>query len=415
MNLSLKNRVAASFILANLVIIVLGLTVFHFLDTLNRNIERITMDANRVTLLTDEIRISAVSILKYQRKIVVGKTTPDVIEKMIALCEGFTAQLQTLDTLYQGVEVKQVIAKMLGYVDSLQVVLRKASTSVSAGGVSSATSNNNGNPSSASPLNMAVIAASISSIGELADKILEAFSEFQDVQYFQSAERDKKVKNIIRKTKRNMMYTLIITFVGTMLLGLVVPGRMALPFKKINDAIRELQSSNFDVSIYYNHDDEIGEMANEINKMIVSLKKFEELRAEKILLEGRKFDALANMVKKYIMVSNAKGELIYLNNYLYSLLQLQSDDVLYKGMRDTRIPDAIIEAYELAIKRRSKLENIEISIPHNRGAAAKDEIDLIDQEGPQLLFQGYANIIPIRGKESSLDYYLMILSVEMLV
>ena len=33
----------------------------------------------------------------------------------------------------------------------------------------------------------------------------------------------------------------------------------------------------------------------------------------------------------------------------------------------------------------------------------------------EVVFAGYANVIPIRGKESSLDYYLMILSSEMFV
>lgn len=411
---------AASFILANLVILVLGLTVFHFLDTLNRSIEHITAESNRVTLLTDEIRISAVSILKYQRKMMSARPSAEIIDKLVSLCEGFTAQLQTLDALYQGVEVKQVIAKMLGYVDSLQVILRKVPL--------------DGRGTGLSPAAM----SGLSSIGDLADKILEAFSEFQDVQYFQSAERDKRVKNIIRKTKRNMMYTLIITFVGTMLLGLVVPGKIALPFKKIKDAIRELQSCNFDVSIYYDREDEIGEIAKEMNKMIGSLKKFEELRAERILIEGRKFDALANMVKKFILIANAKGELIYMNNNLYSLLQLQSDDVLNKDMRDSRIPEPIIQIYELAIKRRSKIENVDIEIVESGknmsgslvgsvggiSGIATGTPDNIEEgaggagiggnaEEIAVIFRGYSNVIPIRGKESSLDYYLMILSEEM--
>ena len=69
MNLSLKNRVAFSFIVANIVVLVLSFFVFHFLNSLNKDIESITVKSNKVTLLTDEIRISAVSILKYQRRI----------------------------------------------------------------------------------------------------------------------------------------------------------------------------------------------------------------------------------------------------------------------------------------------------------------------------------------------------------
>jgi hypothetical protein len=403
LNLSLRNRVATSFIIAEVVILILGFTVYYFLESLNNEIEEITSESNKVTLLTDEIRISAVSILKYQRRILTNRPSPEFVERLINLCEGFTSQLQNIDTIYKSVEIKQVIAKMLGYVDSLKLILKKA-------------------------LFYERDASGLSSIGDLADKILEAFTEFQDIQYFQNAERDKRIKGIIRKTKRNMMYTLIITFIGVMLLGLVIPGKIALPFKKVKDAIRELQECNFDVSIYYNQEDEIGEIAREMNKMIINLKKFEDLRADRILVEGRKFDALANMVSKYILVANANHEIIYMNNGLYSLLQLQTDDVIFKNMNDTLIPQSIIDSYALAIKRRSKIENIEIAVwPREKNYLDDDYVindGVLDrslsltskEDSPEKekssapIFKGYANIIPIRGKESSLDYYLMVLS-----
>ena len=107
----------------------------------------------------------------------------------------------------------------------------------------------------------------------------------------QEREKDKAIKEIISETKRNMMIVLIIGFLGTIVLGLVVPGKIALPFKKINDAIRELQDCNFDVSIYYKQEDEIGEIAREMNKMISSFKVFDELRTDRINVELRKFDS----------------------------------------------------------------------------------------------------------------------------
>jgi nitrogen fixation/metabolism regulation signal transduction histidine kinase len=229
-----------------------------------------------------------------------------------------------------------------------------------------------------------------------------------------------------------MMIVLIIGFLGTIILALVIPGKIALPFKKIKDAIRELQDCNFDVSIYYSQDDEIGEIAREMNKMIHSFKVFEELRTDRISIENRKFDALANLVKKPVMVANADGKLIYMNNLLYSLLQCQSEDVLGKDMTDTVIPKSIIESYELAIKRRSKIDNAQILIPakvheveevsgdkelpkNGKGGdkeVAHDEIDDAEPKTQENIFEGYANVIPIRGKESSLDYYLMVLSPE---
>lgn len=397
MNLSLKNRVAFSFIVANIVVLVLTFTVFQFLSSLNKEIEDITVRSNRVSLLTDEIRISAVSILKHQRRILTGVANEESIANLIVLTDSFISQLMTLDTLYNEPEVKKVIAQMVSYVETLKLVVGKSAL-------------------------FHRDSAGIDTISELSDKILDSFSEFQDIQYFQSVERDRQIKGIISETKRNMMITLIIGFLGIIILGLVVPGKIALPFKKIKDAIRELQENNFEISIYYNQEDEIGEIAREMNKMIGSFKRFEELRTDRISVENRKFDALANMVKKPILVANAQGKLIYMNNQLYSLMQVQSEDVIGKVMTDSVIPLSIIESYELAIKRRSKIENAQIVIPLKRqyDEEEEDEDDVEEvgsdakmaetSEEEEYAFKGYANVIPIRGKDSSLDYYLMVLS-----
>jgi nitrogen fixation/metabolism regulation signal transduction histidine kinase len=378
MNLSLKRRIATSFIIANLVVLIMGFTVFYFLDTLNRQVEKITQQTNNVSLLTDEIRISAVSILKTQKRILTSKVKQDDLQALYSLCEGFQSQLQRLDTFYEQVEVKKIIAKMQGLVEALMSFASKTTIQTRDSG-------------------------QLATIGELADKILEAFSEFQDIQYFQNELRDKQIKKIIEETRRNMLITLIITFLGTILLGLVIPGKIALPFKKINDAIRELQDCNFDVSIYYDQDDEIGELAREINKMITNFKAFEELRTDRISIENRKFDALANLSSKYILVANAKGELLYMNNGMYSLLKLESDDVLRKSILESPIPDSVKEAYDLAIKRRSKIENAEIVV-YPRVYDENDQSEIKPE------FSGYANVIPIRGKQSLLDYYLMVVS-----
>ena len=74
-----------------------------------------------------------------------------------------------------------------------------------------------------------------------------------------------------------MMITLIIGFWVPSFLGLWCRLKL-LCLLKIKDAIRELQDCNFDVSIYYNQADEIGELAREMNKMIRAFKTFDDLR-----------------------------------------------------------------------------------------------------------------------------------------
>ena len=99
------------------------------------------------------------------------------------------------------------------------------------------------------------------------------------------------------------------------------------------------------------------------------------------------------------------------------------------------MPTTIIESFELAIKRRSKIENARIKIFGRKGekdvaeelkteaeeqaiAQVSEKEDKLaptpkpEGEDRPLVFDGYGNIIPIRGKESSLDYYLMVLSLD---
>jgi hypothetical protein len=399
-NLSLKNRVFVSFVVSNLVVLVLSFTVFHYLNSFNKSIEDVTSRTTRTSLLTDEIRITTITLLKRQKELFMGGAGPEKVQAMVSLCESFVGQLRTLDTLLQDSNAKKVAAQMISYVESLKLFLNKSSLS--------------GRDS-----------AGLASVGDLADKILESFSELQDIQYDQSKADNKRIKRIIDETKRNMMITLIIGFLGTIILGLVVPGKIALPFKKIRDAIRELQDCNFDVSIYYNQDDEIGEIAREMNKMIHSFKIFDGLRADRINVERRKFDALANMVKKPVLVANAMGEVIYMNSKVYGLMNVQSEDVIGKNMLQTPLDPSVIESFELAIKRRSKIENAEIQITAKREASSESELNQIQDQVNELgetiqgaglpdevVFSGFANVVPIRGKESSLDYYLMVLSNE---
>ena len=127
MNLSLKKRIASSFGLANVMVFIIGFTVFYYLDSLNSQIEAITTNTNKVNLLTDEIRISAVSILKMQKKILTNKAKEEDLNKLNFLCDDFHEQLEKLNSYYTEVQIKTIISKMIGYVDSLQTLLSKIS------------------------------------------------------------------------------------------------------------------------------------------------------------------------------------------------------------------------------------------------------------------------------------------------
>ena len=67
------------------------------------------------------------------------------------------------------------------------------------------------------------------------------------------------------------------------------------------------------------------------------------------------------------------------------------------------------------LNAEQKIENIEIEIRSKKetdGEGPEGHSEGPNGEG-EILFKGYANVVPIRGKQSSLDYYLMVLSHEL--
>ena len=148
--------------------------------------------------------------------------------------------------------------------------------------------------------------------------------------------------------------------------------------------------------------------------MIAGIKTFEELRADRISVENRKFDTLANSIKKHVVVCDAKGVVTYINGPLYSLLELSSEDLLHKHYDETLLSESMKDALAIALKRRTKVENAEIVIESETSALEENsnEEEVSHKVSKNIIFQGYATIFPVRGKESSQDYYLMVLSKE---
>ena len=107
MNLSLRNRVAFSFIVANIVVLLITFTVFQFLNALN------TEGAKRpqiktVFLLNFEIRVSTIKILKFQREMLIKGVDEAIVKKLTESSELLKVQLQRLDGL-QKIRISKVI------------------------------------------------------------------------------------------------------------------------------------------------------------------------------------------------------------------------------------------------------------------------------------------------------------------
>lgn len=382
MNLSLTDRVKISFIVANIVVLVTGFLMYFFLGSLANKSRASWNELQKTRELAAVVRVNLAKTtalgVRLEEKKIKKEAVKDFKEKVLELKRS----LEQLKSEYSGGKLEASVQAMVEGTDTLNEYIGDSIEETDL-------------------VRLKESNFHVNLIGKISDE----FSRYTEETLKRSKEIAVGVDASIASIKKNMLLVLIIAFLGTILLGWLVPHKVALPFRKINHAISELQNCNFDISIAYDEKDEIGELARELNKMISQLKKHEELRADKFVLESKKFNIIANYIDKDILVVNSEGRLTYMNNSMYSILGIESSDVIDKEIEDSLIPESIVAAFQKALKRRGKIEGEEIQFNYN----VKDE----EGEDKEEDFKGYAEVFPIRGKESSLDYYLMFIDDEM--
>lgn len=399
MNLSLKQRIVLSYVIAVVAILILSLINFFYLEELHQTLLKAThgikSESNVVHELTQNYLSLRQQLSTSLRK--ASKFSPTTVDSIENLLNTIDQQLDQNVQHFDDQHIKDIFKKISADFSAIEGLIHQVI-------YSSKTLTNISTESLMTYLDD--LGGKLGGLNEEVYRLLQL--------------RESQIDRNINETKRVMLIILIIGFLALILVAMVIPARVTFPFKKITDAIRELQECNFDVSIYYNQKDEIGELSHELNKMILGIKKFEELRTDRISVENRKFDALANSVKKYVVVCDSKGHIVYVNAPLYSLLELSTEDLIQKHYDESLLSDSIKEALEIAVKRRTKVENAEVIIETLVSALEQGQSEEVEkselqghQVGKQTLFKGYSTVYPIRGKESSQDYYLMILSKDL--
>lgn len=383
MNLSLTNRVKITFIVANVVVLITGFLMYFFLGSLADKTKSIWLELQTVTEIEEKVRENIVVLTSRSVKIVGSKELIKILETYQAKIIELKGNVERLNSEFEDIETRALVESLLKNVETLEEYLGKPDSQESYDRFSDSNFHLN-----------------------LTQKISKSFAKYLEKSRKNNQSSSEEIKDSIASIKKNMLLVLILSFLGTIVLAWLVPNKVALPFKKINHAVRELQDCNFDVAISYDENDELGELSHSLNKMIAQLKMHEELRSDKFVLESKKFNIIANHFSEKVLVVNSDGRLTYMNNDLYSMFRVETSDVIDKEIDETIIPEAIVSVFQKALKRRGKIENEEIKFSYKK---VLDE----DQE-EEIDFTGYAEIYPIRGKESSLDYYLMIINEEMM-
>jgi two-component system phosphate regulon sensor histidine kinase PhoR len=130
-----------------------------------------------------------------------------------------------------------------------------------------------------------------------------------------------QVKSLIRSTEYSLATAFVLCVILILVLNVFVSRRLSQPVEEVTRAAEEISKGNFDVKAPLGGRGELGALGDSINVMASEIKK----RVGEITQEKETLTTILRGMSDGVMVVNAQGEIILINNVLEGLLQRAFD------------------------------------------------------------------------------------------
>ena len=173
----------------------------------------------------------------------------------------------------------------------------------------------------------------------------------------QIEQRKKEIDILLSTSQRNMLVFLLISLGTGVVVSIIAPRRVTMPFKRYVSAIRDVEDLNFEKHLPVTSQDEVGELGMAINHLIDRFRTFDEIKRKRIQFEKGKVRVLANMVDLGVLMASIEGEIVLMNTQLSKLLDLDLEDYMGKDINSLLLPDELKEMIADTVKTREKVNS----------------------------------------------------------
>lgn len=146
-----------------------------------------------------------------------------------------------------------------------------------------------------------------------------------------------KSENAKKKSEQVIVYMIIIggsgiTFGLIFFLGL--PNYIVNPIKLFTKTIKEISLGNYSVQIPFEGEDELGNLAKSIRKMVTKLKEYEKSNFSKLIREQKRLAMIVNQINEAILVTDENKTIILCNDLLLNLIHMERIHVEGKHIQE---------------------------------------------------------------------------------
>lgn len=153
------------------------------------------------------------------------------------------------------------------------------------------------------------------------------------------------------------MQSIITIFVFLIFVYLVVmynyiPFRTHRAIKELHSIVDQISNGNYNIDIdssMYDQDKDIQDLILSLQKMLVIINRFDQVKADKIFEHHQRIQQLINLIPDYIIITSINGDLIYCNEAFrkeYPAINEMSNlnELIFKDDFNRRLFDTVLEA-----------------------------------------------------------------------
>ncbi|MFW6269820.1 MAG: histidine kinase dimerization/phospho-acceptor domain-containing protein, partial [Bacillota bacterium] len=156
---------------------------------------------------------------------------------------------------------------------------------------------------------------------DLKNNIRELRTLNQETMISAQERADNRAGNAIISTSVISVIAIIIAILS----GLYLSNIILRSVKNLKSAVQKIADRNFEQKIEVKSKDEIGELAQEFNKMIERLQEYEKMNVNKLIAERDKSRAIVNNISSPLIVTDEENRLVLINEEARKLFELNQE------------------------------------------------------------------------------------------
>src|SRR5665213_1556506 len=197
---------------------------------------------------------------------------------------------------------------------------------------------------------------------EITDKLVVDFSFLihspGDSAFYKAVQKDitdvmlvnmqaiQRKSRVAEKTANSSIFWITLTgticflIAFTMLFNL--PGNIANPIKELTRSIEEIAAQNYSQRIHFDHQNEVGQLADSVNTMAEKLEEYKASNLENLMVEKKRIETLINNMNDPVIGLDENNRILFMNNVASKITGISADEVIGRNVQDVAMRNDLI-------------------------------------------------------------------------